>query len=303
MKRQIDPVLFDEINNAVLDLQKAHRQTFSLPLKNLSRLLHSPELQEFRNDLVGRVNFDDFLAASEASGSGMSGSKKLIWPETREEQLGIVFTLVDKLADDENFAVNFGFNFFYSGSRIVSGIHNITSQIIIPFARDLRSYVLRRTNAIPGPKTDDSSRRVFIVHGHDEAAKEAVARFLERAKFEVVILHEQASRGMTIAEKLEKYGDVGFAVVLLTADDVGRAKVASDLSDRARQNVVLELGYFIGRLGRERVSALKKGEVEIPSDYMGVVYTSMDANGGWKADLAKELIAAGYSVDWNLVMA
>jgi predicted nucleotide-binding protein len=97
------------------------------------------------------------------------------------------------------------------------------------------------------------SRKIFIVHGHDNEAKVEVARFLERVGFEAIILHEQANRGRTIIEKVEMHSDVGFAVVLLTPDDEG-GKRGNSTRPRARQNVVLELGYFIGRLGRDRVA-------------------------------------------------
>lgn len=101
-------------------------------------------------------------------------------------------------------------------------------------------------------------RRIFVVHGHNEAARETVARFLERVGFEPVILHEQPNKGRTIIEKFESYADVGFAVVLLTADDVGgRDSVeGASLKARARQNVILELGYFLGKLGRARLRPL-----------------------------------------------
>lgn len=145
------------------------------------------------------------------------------------------------------------------------------------------------------------SRRVFVVHGHDDGAREAVARFLERLDFEAIILHERASRGCTVIEKVENHGDVGFAVVLLTPDDVGCVK-GGEAQPRARQNVLLELGYFIGRLGRDRVCALKRGDLEIPSDFGGVVYDSFDAGGGWKQALGRELQAAGFVIDWNKVM-
>ncbi|MCA8263601.1 TIR domain-containing protein [Burkholderia multivorans] len=146
------------------------------------------------------------------------------------------------------------------------------------------------------------SRRVFIVHGHDEAARESVARFLEKIEFEPIILHEQASRNRTVMEKIEDNSEVGFAVVLLTPDDLGRGVSEPDLRPRARQNVLLELGYFIGRLGRDRVCALKRGDIEIPSDYLGVVWVSIDESGGWKQALGKELQAAGHEIDWNRVM-
>lgn len=145
------------------------------------------------------------------------------------------------------------------------------------------------------------SRRIFLVHGHDDAARETVARFLSGAGFEPIILHEQPNQGRTVIEKVEACSDVGFAVVLLTPDDTGN-EVDGSPRPRARQNVVLELGYFIGCLGRDRVCALKKGDLEIPSDFGGVVYETFDAGNGWKLALARELEAAEYDIDWNKVM-
>jgi predicted nucleotide-binding protein len=143
-----------------------------------------------------------------------------------------------------------------------------------------------------------ASNRIFVVHGHDDGARESVARFLERLGLEPIILHERASGGRTLIEKLEHHGDVGFAVVLLTPDDVGGSGPA-DLESRARQNVVLELGYFLGRLGRSRVRALHKSPLDLPSDLLGVVYLPMDDRGGWRLTLARELKDAGYAIDLN----
>lgn len=145
------------------------------------------------------------------------------------------------------------------------------------------------------------SNKIFIVHGHDEAAKQTMARTLEHGGFEPIILHEQASSGRTIIEKIESYADVSFAVVLYTECDLGRAKEkeCEDEQYRARQNVVFEHGYLIGRLGRERVCALVKGKVETPGDISGVVYIPMDDAGAWKMDLAKEMQNIGITVDMN----
>jgi predicted nucleotide-binding protein len=145
------------------------------------------------------------------------------------------------------------------------------------------------------------SRKVFVAHGHDEAAREKIARFLARLEFEPVILHEQASLGRTVIEKVEAHSEVGFAVVLLTPDDEG-CKKGGTPRPRARQNVVLELGFFIGRLGRTRVCALKRGEVEIPSDFEGIVYVGFDDADGWKQALGRELEAAGFEINWNKAM-
>lgn len=147
------------------------------------------------------------------------------------------------------------------------------------------------------------SRRVFVVHGHDEAMKEAVARALERLDLLAVVLHEQPGGGRTLIEKFEAYSDVGFAVVLLAPDDEF-AIINGDQSkriQRARQNVILELGFFVGKLGRARVAAIFKSspEFEVPSDFLGVEYIPYDASGSWKLTLLRELRAAGFEVDAN----
>jgi predicted nucleotide-binding protein len=138
------------------------------------------------------------------------------------------------------------------------------------------------------------------VHGHDDGSKEAVARFLGKLDLAPVILHEQPNRGRTIIEKFVDHSEVAFAVVLFTPDDVGHpAGDASQSKPRARQNVVLELGFFMAALGRARVCVLYKGGVELPSDYSGVLYLEMDAQGSWRFRLAAEIKAAGIDVDLN----
>lgn len=142
---------------------------------------------------------------------------------------------------------------------------------------------------------------IFVVHGHHEALKQQVARTIERlAGTAPIILHEQPDGGRTIIEKFESYaGDVGFAVVLLTADDRGGSTSDNELRPRARQNVVFELGYFIGRLGRGRVTVLYETGVELPSDMSGVLYTPADEAGAWQLKLAREMKAANVPVDLN----
>ncbi len=145
-----------------------------------------------------------------------------------------------------------------------------------------------------------NTKEVFIVHGRDEGAREKVARFLERLGLDPVVLHEQPNEGRTIIEKFEGYAHVRFAVVLLTPDDRGGLQDdEGSFKPRARQNVIFEFGYFIGKLGRERVCALVKGEVERPSDYDGVIYITLDDSDGWKMRLILELKNAGYDVDAN----
>lgn len=155
---------------------------------------------------------------------------------------------------------------------------------------------LSQAKAVAPPK-----HTVFLVHGHDERYLHEAARLLERLGLKTIVLREQASRGYTIVEKFEAFSDVGFAVVLLTGDDRGGTSSApwEEQKPRARQNVVFELGYFIGRLGRQRVCVLYESGVEIPSDYSGVLYVPLDASSVWRLLVAKELSAAGFSVDLN----
>lgn len=143
-------------------------------------------------------------------------------------------------------------------------------------------------------------KKAFIVHGHDDKTKYEVARFLEKLDFEVVILHEQASGGKTIIEKLEQYTDVGFAIVLYTPDDEGSVKDKKNYMPRARQNVVFEHGLLVGKLGREKVFPLvTDNTVELPGDISGMVYLS-DTN--WELKLAKEIRELGYQIDMNKVV-
>lgn len=144
--------------------------------------------------------------------------------------------------------------------------------------------------------------KVFIVHGHDSATREMVARFLEKLELEPIILHEQPNRGRTIIEKFEDYSEVEFAIILLTPDDIGTVKDSQhDLKPRARQNVILELGFFLGKLGRRRVCPLVTPDVETPSDYDGVVYTVLDDTDGWKMKLVRELVDTGFTIDTDRV--
>lgn len=143
-----------------------------------------------------------------------------------------------------------------------------------------------------------SNNKVFIVHGHD-SLKTEVELFLTKLGLEPIILHKQANMGKTIIEKIEKYTDVGFGIVLYTPDDEGRLKGTPELSSRARQNVVFEHGYLIGKLGRDRVCALVVDNVEKPRDIDGIVYVNVDDNGYWKVALAKDMKAVGFNIDLN----
>lgn len=149
------------------------------------------------------------------------------------------------------------------------------------------------------------NNKIFIVHGHNLAMKQEVARTLEKLNLEPIILHEQPDGGKTIIEKFTDNSNVGFAIVLLSADDVAHPKNSpNDTKKRARQNVILELGYFLGKLGREKVLSLyeENSNLEIPTDYLGVLFTPYDNHGSWKTKLAKELRHAGYKIDAEAIV-
>ena len=183
------------------------------------------------------------------------------------------------------------------------------------FIQELELFEDLNVSAAPSRVTEKRQRqwlgKVFVVHGHDERLKTQVEQFLEKLELQPIILHKQPDQGQTIIEKFEKHSDVSFAIVLFTPDDEGRKKLGkphwsdpvfveeSPLAPRARQNVILEFGYFLGKLGRSKVCGLYCEGVELPSDYDGVLYTKVDPEGAWQFKLVKELKAAGFDVDAN----
>jgi predicted nucleotide-binding protein len=150
-----------------------------------------------------------------------------------------------------------------------------------------------------GTVSRDSTRKVFVVHGHDRGSKETVRRFLSQLELDPIILHEKPNEGRTIIEKFEHHANVACAVVILSPDDVGWAKATPEAKEqRARQNVIFELGFFVGKLGRNRTLALLLRGVTKPSDFDGVLYIPMDGD-SWKMEVVRELRAAGMDVDAN----
>ncbi len=182
-----------------------------------------------------------------------------------------------------------------------TGLENVTKKLVKE--KQLSLKVLHSTDAQRSRISGSENNRVFIVHGHDNEAKLEMARFLEQASLAPIVLNEQASSSQTIIEKIEAYSDVGYAVILYTPCDIGATNSAEAvMSPRARQNVVFEHGYFIGHLGRSKVSAFVKGGLEKPNDISGVVYTELDSAGAWKMSLLKELKKVGYKVNSDALL-
>ncbi len=185
------------------------------------------------------------------------------------------------------------------------GLRSVILSTVRPVIDELQMF---GSVSIPvGGLTDKviGSKKVFIVHGHDEEMKQAAARAISDLNLEPIILHEQVNQGKTVIEKFEKFADVGFALILLSPDDECHvSKAQEERRARARQNVILEMGFFLGKLDRSRVMALNRvdSRLELPSDYSGVLYVPYDSEQNWRFQLVKELKAAGYAVDANLLL-
>ena len=196
---------------------------------------------------------------------------------------------------------------FYNGKRELVNLLNVMLEDISLDNKNINNKLATKIyNVMDQEGKKEMGNNVFVVHGHNEEMKVSVARTLEKLELNPIILHEQANKGRTIIEKFTDSSDVDFAVILLSADDIAYPK-NSDISSakcRARQNVILELGYFLGKLGREKVISLyeENSDLEIPSDYMGVLFVPFDKAGKWQYDLLKELKAVGFSVDANKIV-
>ncbi len=166
----------------------------------------------------------------------------------------------------------------------------------VQISQELRAPIFSNPAPIPTKAGEFDHSQVFIVHGHDDIPKLEMASFVKNLGLEPIILHMQASSGRTIIEKIEHYSNVGFSIVLYTPCDIGQKTGALESKYRARQNVVFEHGYLIGKLGRPRVVAVVKGLVETPNDISGVVYVDLDAKGNWKEELKKEMRSVGYRI-------
>lgn len=174
--------------------------------------------------------------------------------------------------------------------------HGYFNQQQFEASQNLKSPQASTFEPILTPPGEFNTSQVFIVHGHDELVKLDMSKFISSLGLEPIILHMQASSSRTIIEKIEHYSNVGFGVVLYTPCDIGYKAGELVSRHRARQNVVFEHGFLIGKLGRPRVAAIVKGDIETPNDISGMVYIGMDNEGLWQQELIKDLRAAGYGV-------
>lgn len=167
-------------------------------------------------------------------------------------------------------------------------------EFILTFSSYLEELQDETIEMLPFQKQIIDYSKIFIVHGHDNETKEAVAHLIKSQGITPIILNEQVNCGATIIEKIEKYSDVASAICLFTADDAGKANDSNKLQNRARQNVVFETGYFIAKLGRKNVIIIADSSVEIPSDLHGVCFYDKS---NWETEILYELRALGFSID------
>lgn len=271
--------------------------TASQPVLRVARSQLEGEIQ--KRFALGQELLDRPVPPQAADVNALDGDFST-WDEFNEQLLRSRFT-TSKVADEYK-RVTAGFGGQLPPDRELYWIHEaIRGQMrkLASIRQQLELFESEAEEAQGATRLKGSSAgaKIFVVHGHDGAVKLQVAEFLEKLTGErPVILHEKADTGRTVIEKFEDYAsEAGFAVVLLTADDEGKAKGAATLNYRARQNVVLELGFFFGKLGRRRVVALYEDGVELPSDVAGVLYKPLSGN--WHTELARELRAAGIAID------
>jgi len=203
-----------------------------------------------------------------------------------------------------------------SRSSFIVGSPNTIMEQIRYHNRDVNDHIRQLESVIerlplwadePAPAATgtevDISGPIFVVHGHNHGRAQEVARVIEKTTGrDAIILHEQPNKGRTLIEKFEaQAGSASFAVVILTGDDEGRKAGSADLIPRGRQNVIFELGFFFGMLGRSRVAVLVDSGVEHPSDVAGLVYIELDGTGAWKKKLVQELEAAEIAVNYSKV--
>ena len=157
-------------------------------------------------------------------------------------------------------------------------------------AEPRKDWVILENNGSEESVVTKMSKKVFVVHGRDDLTKNEVSLFLRAIGLEPIILHMRPNGGRHLLTKFQEESDgADFAVVLMTPDDEGGLAGAAEMRPRARQNVVLELGFFLGKLGPANVAALMRDDVEKPSDFDGIAYIPFDASGSWKTQLAREL--------------
>lgn len=272
----------DRINNA-------DSNTFSSAIKHLFDYLtkeasENPILMKYEKDKIGWGLWPGITLSSFG----------VPWrlPDSFEDTKSLCYSLYATAAQQNDDGTGISHTLF-SKSHMPDNIHQFNSQFMEYF-RDALQDIVKAEKVDPSSDVENNNaNKIFIIHGHDEAMKKDVQLLLSRAELDDVVLHERPDIGRTIIDKLiEESSPACYAIALLSPDDI-----TGEGLYRARQNVILEIGYFLGKLGKSKVRLLKKGGIEIPTDLSGILYTHYDESGSWKIRLLKEMKEVGIEID------
>lgn len=269
-------------------------------LARIAETIRNPPLAEHLSKLPKTPSFDDWLKEQNTQGP-------FAFPVNEDECLLIRLRLLEGTVSGRISLTELAVRRYSQQRNARAAIQETVTLLYRTLADDLKAFLERHrlldlrqrdvANTAYTPLTHLSG--VFIVHGRNIAFANEVARVLEKQSLVVTILHEEANQGRTVIEKFEDHSDVGYSVVLMTADDSGSERGGTPLP-RARQNVLIELGYFMGKHGRKRVAIVSEVGVEIPSDLAGIARIEYQSgNDGWKFQLLRELREAGFAIDLN----
>ena len=219
-------------------------------------------------------------------------------PKRIDDTKSLIYNIYRGIAkNDQDWLINFSTELFQE-RNFSDSIYKFNNSFIDYLGKALEDIIEANPEIEANTAKKTNNDTVFIIHGHDNTLKMEVQLLLNRAAVNNIVLHEQADRGRTIIDKLlDETNKAGYAIALLTPDDI-----LENEAKRARQNVILEIGYFIGLLGKERIRLLVKDGVEVPSDLQGILYEKYEASGSWKIKLLKEMQAVGIYVDMKGVI-
>ncbi|OZC35705.1 nucleic acid-binding protein [Marinobacter vinifirmus] len=278
----------------------------------LLEVTHAEAESKLEDRIVKGTELKSRLASSHQTYEEVKNEFR-IWNDYNEELLKRLFTS-DEIADEYSAWVGVAFMSLGGGpsrseeirdlhddiDKKVQRLNSIKERLeLIPESTGVAAPTPSRTNPAAA-----ITKKVFVVHGHDEVAKTNLEIFLREIGLDPIVLHRQADEGLTIIEKFEKHSDVGYAFILLTPDEVAYGANEDGKPDqertkelRARPNVVFEFGYFVGKLGRSRTCCLYTGDVTLPSDISGMIYKKYSASIEEVAyGIIKDLRAVGYEL-------
>lgn len=279
-------------------LQQIGRASFTAYHGTVAQLFAYLEAEIKDNPVYDKYESETSKWADWPGDDDESGWPDWQMPGSIDEAKSLAYSIYKKIATgDPEVAIELSTNLFHN-NRHDDNITELNSNFVGYLTQAIEDIV----NANPEksrekPKLVDGGT-VFIIHGHDALLKTEVQLLMHRAGVQSVVLHEMADRGRTIIEKLVGETErAGYAIALLTPDDLTEGG-----QGRARQNVILEIGYFLGKLGKERLRMIVKEGVEVPSDLQGILYEKHDANGAWRMKLLKEMRTVGIFVDLQSVI-